>query len=81
MQLKSFKSDEELLTIRHDLQESQRYLEIERDALKKMDALFNELNKKYEEEKQARIELTNQKKELADSLASLEKQVFNFFKI
>ena len=77
--MKTFKGDEEILTIRHDLQESQRYLEIERDALKKMDALFNELNKKYEEEKQARVELTNQKRELSDSLNTIEKHVIIFF--
>ena len=52
-----------------------RLLDEENERKKKFDYLFSELNSKLEKEKQSYIEISNQKKDLNETIITLEKQV------
>ena len=50
-------------------------MEEERDSKRKIEFIYNELNLKYENEKQSLVEAFNQRKDLNENLINLEKQV------
>ena len=56
-------------------QKKEKYLDVERDNVKKLNYLVNELNKKLDEEKRAKTELLNSKKDYSENLVNLERQV------
>ena len=55
--------------------QKERQYEEEKDAKKKVECSLQELNSKYEIEKQSLTDAMNQKKDLNENLINLEKQV------
>ena len=75
LQAKCVKYNDEILLLRQELQDKELIIDEEKECKKNLEDSLTKLNVLYESDKQIFVEITNQKKELNETVINLEKQV------